>query len=97
MLLSMRPREKHQKLQLTFQKGHRLDAIAVGIANEGCVIAFAVLRPQARRAVAAAARGNRCGVKRVDQFARAHAQRRMRTAIGADLRQVRRKLSQNSG
>src|SRR5258705_121939 len=84
-------------LFLRLEKGDSLDAIAVGIANEGRVIPFAVLRPQARRTLAAAAGGKRCGMERVDQFARAHAQRRMRAAIGVDRCQARAQIEPEFG
>ena len=46
------------------QKRHRLDPVAVGIADEGRIItALAVMRPQARRAVAGAARRKRRSVE----------------------------------
>ena len=43
-----------------FDEGHRLDAVAIRIADEGGVIAVAVMRAQSRRAFAGAAGGQRC-------------------------------------
>src|SRR5262249_58933634 len=71
---------KRQSL-LRLEKRHRLDAIAVGIADEGGVVAFAVLRSQPRRAVGTAAGRERRGMERIDQFHRAHAQPHMDAAV----------------
>ena len=48
------------------RKRHRLDAVAVGIDDEGRVIFHAIMRAQARRAVGAAAGLQRRGVERID-------------------------------
>src|SRR5262249_7110420 len=72
--------------RLRLQDRHRLDAVAVGIADEGGVVALAVLRPQSRRAVGCTARGQRGGVEGVDQFARAHPQRDMAARIAGERR-----------
>ena len=67
---------------MRFEERHRLDAVAVGIADEGGVIAFAMLGSQPRRTVGRATGRKRCGMERIDQFNRAHAQRCVRATIG---------------
>lgn len=62
---------------------------AVGIADEGGVIAFAVLGSQARRAVGRAAGREPCGMERVDQFDRPHAQRHVGAPVDLDRRHGR--------
>ena len=76
-----------------FRRGderHRLDAVAVGIADEGGVIALAVLRAQARRAVASPARRQRRGVEGIHQVGAAGAETDMRAGICRQRRQIRR-------
>ena len=46
---------------------HRLDAVAVRIADEGGVIALVILRAKARRAVGRAAGGKRGGMESIDR------------------------------
>ena len=48
----------------------RLDVVAVGVEQEGAVVALVVLGAQAGRAVVAAAGGEAGGVERVDLVAR---------------------------
>src|SRR5436190_10996495 len=48
---------------------HRLDPVAVGIEDEGCIVIRRVLRPQPRWAVVAAAAGERCAMECVYCFA----------------------------
>src|SRR6266481_4305344 len=64
-------RSVSRSLLLRFEKRDGLDAIAVGIADEGGVVAFAVLRPQPRRTVGTAAGRERRGMERIDRFNRA--------------------------
>ena len=64
------------------RKRHRLDAVAVGIDDEGRVIFHAVMRAQARRAVGAAAGRQRRGVERIDIAGRLGAQADVRAALG---------------
>ena len=67
------------------RKRHRLDPVAVGIDDERRVIFHAIMRPQARRAVGAAAGGKRCGVERIDIAGCFGAQADVRAALGRDL------------
>src|SRR6516162_375666 len=76
--------ERQGALLLRLEKRHGLDAVAVGIADEGGVITFPVLWPQARRPVRRTSGGKRCGMEGIDQVDRAYAQRRVGAAIGLD-------------
>src|SRR5262249_49100702 len=49
-----------------WDKRHRLDAVAVGIADEGRIVSLAVMRPQAGTAVRCAAGGERGRMECVD-------------------------------
>ena len=66
----------------TLQKRHRFDAIAVGIADEGGVIAAVIFRAQAGRAVGSAAGIERSGVERIDRRGIGRAQTDMHAAVG---------------
>src|SRR6266702_6465554 len=70
----------------SFRKRHRLDAIALRVADEGGVIALAVLRPRPRLAVARAARGERGGVKSPHGVAVGSAHADVGAGIGRDRR-----------
>ena len=72
----------------SYHERHRLDAVAVGIADEGGVIALAYCGAEAGRAVGGAAGGERRGVKGIDHRAVSRAQADMRAAIGGDRRHI---------
>src|SRR3984893_3972478 len=66
------------------QKRHRLDAVAVLIADEGRVVGLVVCGPQAGRAIRGAA-GPECGgVEGVDRFGVRRAQADMSAAVLGD-------------
>src|SRR5438045_2841848 len=68
---------------------HRLDPIAVGIADEGRVVAGGpVMRTQAGRAVGGAAIGKRRRMKGIHELGRAHAQADMRAGVLGQWRHV---------
>ena len=69
-----------------FRKRHRLDPVAVGIDDEGRIVAHAIMRAQARRAVGAAAGGKRRRVERVDLAGGFRPQADMRAALRRDRR-----------
>ena len=70
------------------QESHRLDAVAVQIADEGGVIALIVFGPQPRRAVGLAARGNRRSMERIDRRRVRRAQGEMHAGAWRDGRHV---------
>ena len=63
------------------QKRHRLDAVAVRIADEGGVVALVILRAQARRAVGRAAGRERGGMKGIDAAGRGARKADMHAAV----------------
>src|SRR5215475_11235372 len=79
-----RDSERRGPSLLRFEKRHGLDAVAVGIADEGRVITFPMLRPQAGRPIRRTSGGKRCGMEGIDQVDCADAQRRVGAAIGLD-------------
>ena len=77
---------QRRRLCFTPRKRHRLDAVAVGIDDEGRVIAHAIVRAQARRAVGAASGIQRRGMECIDLAGRF----RPKTDMDAALRRDRR-------
>src|SRR5829696_1136192 len=69
-----------------------LDAVAVGVDDEGGVIFDAVVRTQARRSVRMAAGAERCGMKRIDIADCLGAKADVGAALGRDLRHTGAKV-----
>jgi len=79
------------------KKRHRFNSIAVGIANEGGVIALPVLRPQSGRPIAGAA-GRQCGgVKGLDCGGAGRAQRNVGARIGREQREYGARIDPELG
>src|SRR5688500_4942782 len=54
-----------------------LDVVTVRVEHEGAVVAGMIVRANARTVIVAAAGGDRRGIERLDECARAHAERDM--------------------
>src|SRR6185503_21012160 len=63
-----------------------LDAVAVGVDDEGGIIFHAIVRTQARRAVRMAPGAERCGMKRIDIAGCLGTKANVGAALGRDLR-----------
>ena len=93
-----RRRRRAAVAYLSGDERHRLDAVAVGIADEGGVITLVIVRAEARRAVGGAAGGERGGVEGIDRSRCRCARRQTWTPLSAATgAMLARRLIQNSG